>query len=255
MTRANLRSVSFGDDAGAYDRARPSYPAVLVDDLLAENPRLIADIGCGTGIAGRLFVERGVRVVGVEPDERMATIARRHGIDVQVIAFEDWEPSEQFDLLIAAQSWHWVSPVTGPPKASAALRPGGRFAAFWNSYEHTPEVEAAWTHVYEKFAPELLEFCVTLGTIQADDPLGDDRFADGLRATGEFDNVERRSYSAVRRYATDEWIDELGTHSDHHALEQARRDALFDGIQSVIADLGGEIDVTLRTGLITATRR
>ena len=43
-----------------------------------------ADVGCGTGLAARLVAERGVKVLGVEPDERMAHVARRHGIEQQL---------------------------------------------------------------------------------------------------------------------------------------------------------------------------
>ena len=76
-------------------------------------------------------------VVGVEADLRMAEVARSHGLTVEVSAFEDWDPpGEPFDLVIAAQAWHWIHPQRGASKAAAVLRPGGRFAAFWNSYDY-----------------------------------------------------------------------------------------------------------------------
>ena len=78
------RAGSFGMDAEAYDRHRPSYPAVVVDVLLAGDTHAVVDVGCGTGKLGRLLAERGADVVGVEPDERMAEVARRHGLAVEV---------------------------------------------------------------------------------------------------------------------------------------------------------------------------
>lgn len=53
------RAGSFGEDAKQYDRARPGYPASLIDDLFAGNPHVVLDVGCGTDIAGRLLVDRG----------------------------------------------------------------------------------------------------------------------------------------------------------------------------------------------------
>ena len=73
------RAGSFGDDADQYDRARPTYPAPLVDDLLDDGTHDVLDVpdvGCGTGKVGRLFAARGCAVLGVEPDERMAAVDR-----------------------------------------------------------------------------------------------------------------------------------------------------------------------------------
>ncbi len=60
------RALSFGGVAALYDRARPSYPAALIDDLMAWEPREVLDVGCGTGKAARLVAERGCDVLGVE---------------------------------------------------------------------------------------------------------------------------------------------------------------------------------------------
>jgi SAM-dependent methyltransferase len=55
---------------------------------MGDDPKLVVDAGCGTGIASRLFTRRGCRVVGVEPDPRMAAVARRYGLTVEGGHFE-----------------------------------------------------------------------------------------------------------------------------------------------------------------------
>jgi SAM-dependent methyltransferase len=75
---------SFGSDADRYDRARPRYPGALVDRIVADARRSqpspdVLDVGCGTGIVARQFQAAGCRVLGVDPDARMADLARRHG--------------------------------------------------------------------------------------------------------------------------------------------------------------------------------
>src|SRR5215469_2345211 len=119
---------SFGADAGRYDRARPSYPAALVDRIVAASPgHDVLDVGCGTGIAARLLAAAGCRVLGVDPDDRMAAVARQAGLEVEVARFEDWNGAgREFDAVIAAQAWHWVDPVAGAANAARVLRPGGR---------------------------------------------------------------------------------------------------------------------------------
>src|SRR5947208_4459723 len=127
---------SFGTDAERYDRARPSYPTALIDRIVAHSPGPdLVDAGCGTGIAARQFQAAGCRVLGVEPDERMAEPARRAGVETEIATFEDWAPhGRRFDAVIAAQAWHWVDPVAGAAKAAQVLRPGGRLAVFWNAF-------------------------------------------------------------------------------------------------------------------------
>src|ERR1700749_2978952 len=67
---------SFGTGAGRYDRARPSYPGALVDRIVATSPgRDGLDVGCGTGIAARLFQAAGCRGLGGGPAPLVAAAA------------------------------------------------------------------------------------------------------------------------------------------------------------------------------------
>src|SRR5439155_21355018 len=153
-----LRACSFGQTAGVYDRSRPSYPAALSNDLTAEATRKVLDVGCGTGKAARLFSDRGCDVLGVEPDPAMAAVARGHGVTVEDGTFEAWDPrGRTFELVVAGQSWHWVDPVPGLAKVGAVLRPGGRFAAFWNLDSYGADTKAALRAVYERAARELVD--------------------------------------------------------------------------------------------------
>ncbi len=243
------RAGSFGEDAAQYDRARPSYPSKLVDDLMAELPQRVLDVGCGTGIAGRLFAARGCDVLGVEPDPRMAEMARAHRLAVDVSTFEQWDPKgRSFDLLISGQAWHWVDPLRGPAKAAGILAPGGRLAAFWNYGTHEADVLAAFDRVYESVAPELRE-AYALGKLPPDD--GGRKAID---ADGHYERAEVHFYTWRRQYTRDAWLDQLPTHSDHRLLAPKRLAALLDTVGDTIDALGGSIVVSYRTQLVTARR-
>jgi len=60
--------------AERYDRCRPRYPDVVIDELLGPEPSglEVLDVGCGTGIAARPIAERGAKVARVELAPRMA---------------------------------------------------------------------------------------------------------------------------------------------------------------------------------------
>jgi SAM-dependent methyltransferase len=248
------RSRVFGEVADQYDRARPSYPAALVDDLVAADVQRVLDVGCGTGIAARLFIARGCDVIGVEPDERMAAVARRHGVDVDVTTFERWEARGQpFDLVTAGQSWHWVDPDVGPALAASVLRPGGRLALFWNLTVHDADVAALFHDVYTQYAPSLLDDSVALGTILPGEGL-DFGFMASIDASGRFEPAAARTYERRETHTTEEWIDQVATHSDHRLLDADVRTALFRALASALHDFGGVISVLYVSPLITAVR-
>lgn len=245
------RAESFGADAERYDRARPSYPPALVDELLATGARQVLDVGCGTGKASRLFVERGCEVLGVEPDPRMAGVARTHGLTVEEGVFERWDPrGRSFDLLVSAQAWHWVDPVAGPAKAAAVLARGGRIGLFWNVGTLPPALKAALDDVYRRLTPGLDEYSVVLGNA------GPERYgtaADSLRASGLFADVVVRPFAHDRTYTTETWTDHLLTHSDHAALDPSTRERLMGAIADRINAAGGRFVVRYDTWLVTGS--
>jgi SAM-dependent methyltransferase len=231
------RAESFGGVAEQYDRFRPSYPAALVDDLVALHPTDVLDVGCGTGKAARLLAERGLRVLGVEIDPKMAAVARGHGLDVEVGSFESWPPGDRrFDLITCAQAWHWVDPAIAIPKAAALLRPGGTLALFWNHDETDEPARAAMEEVYRQYAPELRSSVVNGGNRQSDRP-----HVGGLEASGLFASVRTSTYRWERSYSRGEWVGLVATHSDHLRLDPARRAALLDALGATIDALGGRI--------------
>ena len=243
------RAGIFGEDAERYDRARPTYPPAVVDALMAEAPRRVLDIGCGTGKAGMLLIERGCADLGVEPDARMAAVARRHGLEVEVGPFEEWDPvGRLFDLAVAAQAWHWIRPERGAEVVASALRPGGRLGLLWNLGAHDPETQAALDEVYRRLAPSLAECSAPLGKVMRegrDDPGG----VEAVAATGRFQAPEVLTWEWEQPYSRDEWLDVIQTHSSHRLIPEGQRRALVEGLGEAIDRLGGSLRLLYRTVL------
>jgi SAM-dependent methyltransferase len=244
------RAGSFGEAAEQYERARPSYPVELVDALMADHPGRVLDVGCGTGKAGRLFAARGCEVIGVEPDARMASVAREHGLDVEVATFEEWSARGRvFDLVISGQAWHWVDPTIGAAKAATVLRPEASLGLFWNYIHLDDEMRAALDAVYRAHAPSMLDNYV-LGTRAKDAPA----FRDSLASSRKFTGPWIRQYDWDARMSRAEWLDLLPTQSDHRVLPAEQRSRLLAGIGDAIDSLGGSVRVQWETELIVTHR-
>lgn len=240
------RADSFGSVAENYDRYRPGYPSALVDELVAGNRSNALDVGCGTGKVAVSLLERGLSVLGIEPDDRMASVARRHGVPVEVCSFESWEPAGRtYDLLTAGHSWHWVDPAAGLAKAASIMRPGGTVALFWNYHVLEGPLLAAFDDAYQSHAPEL--------TVVGHDPSSSED-TDPFQGSNEFVSLGSRTYRWPRLLNAEEWTSMLATFSDHAALGESRLKDLQSTLREAIRQSGGLVRSQCGTYLWKAQR-
>jgi SAM-dependent methyltransferase len=246
---------SFGSDAERYDRARPSYPRTLVERIVAASPGPhVLDVGCGTGIAARQFQAAGCQVLGVDPDERMAGLARQSGVQVDVATFEAWDPAgREFDAVIAAQAWHWVDPLAGAAKAALVLRPGGRLASFWNAYQTPPDLGEAFVEVYRQVEPGLPFNPWTRPALDAY-LIMCGKAADGIRQAGAFGEPEQWNFGWDHTYTRDQWLEQVPTFGGHNQIPPAKLRELLAGIGAAIDARGGSFTAHYTTVVATATR-
>src|SRR5690349_310742 len=111
VTTPHDPALSFGAAADAYDRARPSYPAEVVDWLLEGVDGPVVDVGAGTGKLTASLAARRDAVVAVEPDDGMRAVlaAQLAGVDARAGTAEAMPlESACAGLVTSAQAWHWV---------------------------------------------------------------------------------------------------------------------------------------------------
>ncbi len=82
----------------------------------------------------------------------LARVARRNlapfeRVGVVNARFEDFEPRAPFDMVLAANSWHWIDPRSRYEKAAAALRPGGVLAFTTGGHAFPPGFDPFFTEI------------------------------------------------------------------------------------------------------------
>ncbi|GAA5039532.1 class I SAM-dependent methyltransferase [Actinopolymorpha pittospori] len=245
------RAGSFGSVAEHYDRYRLTYPRELIDDLAGPRPVKVLDVGCGTGKAATALAERGLCVLGVEVDERMAQVARAHGLEVQVAAFETWDPAGRtFDLVTCGDAWHWIDPSRGTAKAAEVLNVGGTIARFWTATVLSEDVSAAFDPIYRRYAPEVTQVWRPAENAQRVHPSSDDPF----EQSSAFSSVELRTYQWERSFRGEDWVGLVTTISDHQRLGAERLTPLVQALRTTIEELGGTIRAHHKTRVLLAQR-
>ena len=132
----HARSLSFGPQAAAYERGRPSYPPEAIDWLLPGGARDVLDLGAGTGKLTTRLVERGLDVVAVDPIAEMLEVLQHSLPDTPALlgtAEEIPLGDNSVDAVLVAQAWHWFDPQRAILEVARVLRPGGRLGLVWNT--------------------------------------------------------------------------------------------------------------------------
>lgn len=136
MSSPKARSLSFGSEAAAYERGRPSYPPEAIDWLLPTGAHDVLDLGAGTGKLTTRLVERGLNVTAVDPIPEMLELLSNSLPDTPALlgtAEEIPLADNSVDAVLVAQAWHWFDPERAVKEVSRVLRPGGRLGLVWNT--------------------------------------------------------------------------------------------------------------------------
>jgi SAM-dependent methyltransferase len=132
----------FSNRVDFYVRARPKYPAELLRffqqqlQLAATDP--VADIGSGTGLLTKLFVENGNPTFAVEPNGPMRKAGEAHlgqwpnFHSVNGTAETTTLADASVRFITAAQAFHWFDVESAAREFRRILQSGGVVALIWN---------------------------------------------------------------------------------------------------------------------------
>ncbi len=239
---------TFNTEAEKYEKMRPGYVDELYDDIFRSvninaNSNVL-EIGIGGGQATLPVLNKGCRVTAVEYGENLAKTCLKKFKDYPNFStiigkFEDsCFESNSYDLIFSASAFHWVPEEIGYPKVFNLLKSGGVFARFANNPfkdKGREELYEAMQKVYAVYLPGVLapkEYSKQQAIVRAN-----------IAEKYGFTDISYKLYHRTRTLSSNQYIDLLGTYSDHIAIPEKIRNKFFSEIKSVIDDFGGKITI------------
>ena len=155
----------FSNRVENYVKYRPDYPKEILevfrDEMNLTENSVIADIGSGTGISSKVFLENGNRVFGVEPNAVMRAAAENFLRDFPKFQSVDGTaentnlPDNSVDFVIAAQAFHWFEPEKTRAEFKRVLRENGFVALIWNERQlNTNEFLREYEQLLKKYGTD-----------------------------------------------------------------------------------------------------
>jgi len=245
---ASDATTRFSSRVQDYVRFRPGYPSGLVNLLANEAAlmpdSLVADIGAGTGLLSRTFLDAGYSVVGVEPNREMreagaallAGYPRFRSVDGRAEAIP--LPDHSVDLAVAGQAFHWFDVPRARTEWVRIFKPDAVAALIWNE-----------RHIADAFMQEVEDLIDHYASVL--DPDGSIReggrsripafFAPASFHKNEFPNAQHFSFEGLLgRIASCSFVPNRSD-ADYPRMEAGLR-RIFDRHQS-----GGEVIFTYQT--------
>jgi ubiquinone/menaquinone biosynthesis C-methylase UbiE len=238
-------AAATGFDAGAeaYERGRPGYPPVAVEQLIRElrigSGSCVLDLAAGTGKLTRMLTPTGASIVAVEPVEGMRREFRRQLPDVPLLAgTAEAIPlkAASMDAAAVAQAFHWFHGPAALAELHRVLRPGGRLAVVWNVRDESHELARAMTEFFD---------CYRRGVPQHRDRLWQRAFDE----TDLFTPLQTASFPHEQRLDVQGLRDRAMSVSFMATLPQEEQERAREELLALVADRGDEIVLPYRTDL------
>ncbi len=262
LSTSEARKNWYNSVADAYNKARPSYPQQLITRAveLAKLPSdaILLEIGCGPGTATVTFAKLGFAMICLEPSQKAWQLAQKNcatypQIKIVNTTFEEWNLEiERFDAVLAATSFHWVSPEIGYPKAVAALKEKGYLIFLWNlTPQPDYEIYQILDEVYQTHAPSLSRYedreSQEISLINLGKP---------ILESGYFQDLLSEHISCQVTYSIDDYLALLSTLSPYIALEEQQRHSLFAGLRERLeTHCGKTIEISYISGFHIAQKQ
>jgi SAM-dependent methyltransferase len=139
---------------------RPPYPAEVFDllaSLAVDRPRVVLDVGCGTGDVARPLAPRVERVDAVDFSAAMIAKAKElpGGDDPRIRwivgPVEEAPLAPPYALITAGESLHWLAWEVVFPRFVRALAPSGALAIVERDWDRAPGLRDRLVPIFRRY--------------------------------------------------------------------------------------------------------
>ena len=156
----------FSNRVEDYVKYRPHYPAVIVTYLQERfgfTSGAIADVGAGTGILTKLFLDAGYTVYAVEPNEPMLAKATELLNEypgyraVPGTAENTTLSNSSVDAVMAGQAFHWFNAEKSKAEFTRILKAHGLVVLVWNERRIHTAFEKEYEVLINKYGKDYVK--------------------------------------------------------------------------------------------------
>lgn len=240
---------TFDTVAGRYEKFRPGYPEdlykMIFDYIAIGNSSMVAEVGIGGGQATLPVLRTGCTLTAIEYGKNFSKLCAEKfkeykKFSVMTEKFENASfPDSQYDMVYSASAFHWVPEKIGYSKVFEMLKSGGAFARFANhpyrdkeNVALSDEIDRIYSKYYYSYYGRDMKPVKEYSEEQAI------QTAQIAEKYG-FIDIKYALFHRKRMFSAKEYIELLGTYSDHIAIEEPIRTEFFSKIEEAIDRYGG----------------
>ena len=243
----------FDTVASKYEKIRPGYTddlyKMLFDYIDIDELSHVLEVGIGGGQATLPILKTGCSLTAVEYGENFSKMCEKKfeeykNFSVITEKFENVSfPESQYDLIYSASAFHWVPEEIGYSKVYAMLKHGGAFARFANHPyrgKDNPILSAEIDKLYSKY------YCAFHGKdMKAEAEYSEEQAMHRAQVAEKygFVDIAYGMFYRTRTFSAKEYVELLGTYSDHIAMEEKIRTEFFAKIEETINQYSGTLTI------------
>lgn len=220
-------AAGFSAGAGAYERARPAYPAEavrwVIERLRIGPASRVLDLGAGTGKFTALLLPVVGTVIALEPVAAMRDELKRSMPATVLAGTAEAIPlaDSSVDGVVSAQAFHWFDGRRALREIRRIVRAGGGLALVWNVRDRSVDWVAGLSRIVDAYGGAIRRHETEEWKSAFATPIG-------------FSSLERADFPNGQTVDEDQVVDRVASTSFIAMLADAERRGVLDRVRALV---------------------